>query len=114
MSEAVIVAIIAAAVGFATALPAIIKAVRDSDRQDEEQAIQEMSAVTILLDPLKQELADVRRRLNEEKRQVEEYRKQVRQLTELVNDMQNGLSRLIHQLQSHDIDPVWKLDRNED
>lgn len=108
MSEAILIAIIAAAVGLGTAMPGIIKAMRDSNRDDDEHRLAEMSAVTLLLEPLKSELNEVRQRLNQESKQVEKYRREIHDLSNRMSELQSGLERLIFQLQSHNIDPVWK------
>jgi hypothetical protein len=87
------------------------KAQNSKDEADHEKIISE-AAVT-LLEPLKKRVAELEARLGNQDIVIQDQEKRIRALTIDIECWKDGAERLVNQLKSHRITPVWSPDCNK-
>lgn len=104
----VIIGMIAAMPGILAYYSAKKKLRIEAQRQGIDQAATIVSGATALIGPLRTEIEDLRADVKQMTDERRELKVELHELRTSVHVLRTGIDRLIHQLQSHNIDPVWQ------
>lgn len=103
----------AIAVAIIASIPGLL-AYRNQQRRTEIEYQDTVAETALsLIGPLRQQVDILQTEVEEHRRTSSDQQRQIDRLSSMTQKMRTGIRQLIHQLQSHNIDPVWELDPEE-